>query len=50
MVRPDEMGKSCLGKLSREMGQRRVPEPPDRMTGRMLVTGALNLLLWDADF
>ena len=26
-------GQSCLGKLSRETGQRRVPEPPERMTG-----------------
>jgi hypothetical protein len=28
-------GQSCLGKLSRETGQRRVPEPPERMTGIM---------------
>ena len=26
-------GQSCLGKLSRETGQSRVPEPPERMTG-----------------
>ena len=28
-------GQSCLGKLSRETGQSRVPEPPERMTGTM---------------
>ena len=28
-------GQSCFGKLSRETGQSRVPEPPDRMTGTM---------------
>ena len=26
-------GQSCLGKLSRETGQSRVPEPPERITG-----------------
>ena len=29
----DVSGQSCLGKLSRETGHSRVPEPPDRMTG-----------------
>ena len=31
-------GQSCLGKLSRETGQSRVPEPPERMTGMMGVS------------
>ena len=34
-VRSDISGQSCLGKLSRETGHKRVPEPPDRMTGTM---------------
>ena len=34
-VRSDTSGQSCLGKLSRETGHSRVPEPPERMTGIM---------------
>src|SRR3954466_9284969 len=26
-------GRNCLGQLSRDMGQRRVPQPPARITG-----------------
>jgi hypothetical protein len=29
-------GTNCLGKLSLEIGHKRVPEPPQRMTGRIL--------------
>lgn len=29
-------GTNCLGKLSRDNGHKRVPEPPQRMTGRIL--------------
>ena len=38
MVRSLEIGSNCLGKLSRDNGQSRVPEPPERITGRMLLT------------
>ena len=34
-VRSESSGQSCLGKLSRDTGQSRVPEPPERMTGMM---------------
>ena len=33
--RSEISGQSCFGKLSRDTGQSRVPEPPERMTGRM---------------
>jgi hypothetical protein len=33
IVRSDTSGQSCLGKLSRDTGHSRVPEPPDRITG-----------------
>ena len=39
MVRSETSGQSCLGKLSRETGHSRVPEPPDRMTGTMVWAG-----------
>ena len=32
---PPESGSSCLGRRCRESGQKRVPEPPARMTGKM---------------
>ena len=31
-------GQSCFGKLSRDTGHRRLPDPPDRMTGTILVS------------
>ena len=34
--RSDSNGQSCFGKLSRETGHSRVPEPPERMTGTMV--------------
>ena len=33
--RSEISGQSCLGKLSRDTGHSRVPEPPDRITGTM---------------
>ena len=35
--RSDTSGQNCFGKLSRDTGHSRVPEPPERMTG---TTGA----------
>ena len=35
-LRSDSSGQSCLGKLSRETGHNRVPEPPERTTGTMI--------------
>jgi hypothetical protein len=31
-----------LGRSSRDIGHRRVPEPPDRMTGTIVVISAMN--------
>ena len=33
--RSETSGQNCLGKLSRDTGHNRVPEPPERMTGTM---------------
>jgi len=38
-----ESTKNCFGKLDRDKGQRRVPEPPQRMTG--VTTDDLLILL-----
>jgi para-nitrobenzyl esterase len=35
MVRSPVRGSSCFGYMARDAGQRRVPEPPERMTGWM---------------
>ena len=35
IVRSDTSGQSCFGKLSRDTGHSRVPEPPERITGTM---------------
>ena len=34
-------GRSCLGYMERDAGQRRVPDPPERMTGIIMLMGAL---------
>jgi hypothetical protein len=34
MDRSPTIGSSCLGKLCRDKGHSRVPEPPDMITGR----------------
>jgi hypothetical protein len=39
IVRPEVKAMNCLGKCGRESGQRRVPAPPDRMTGLMVAIG-----------
>ena len=39
IVRSDTSGQSCLGKLSRDTGQSRVPEPPERITGTIRMFG-----------
>jgi hypothetical protein len=36
MVCDDSNGNSCFGMAARDSGQRRVPEPPDKITGCML--------------
>ena len=48
-LRSDSSGQSCFGKLSRETGHSRVPEPPERMTGTMvwLLMGAVFASLAD---
>ena len=33
MVRSEISGQNCLGKLSRDTGHSRVPDPPDKITG-----------------
>jgi len=33
MVRSEIRGQNCLGKLSRDTGHKRVPDPPDKITG-----------------
>ncbi len=37
IVRSPTSGSSCFGYSSRESGQRRVPEPPERITGMSMV-------------
>ena len=37
-------GQNCLGKLLRETGQSRVPEPPDRMTGTILLPRSASVM------
>ncbi len=36
--RSEVKGQNCFGKLLRETGQRRVPEPPERITGTILLS------------
>ena len=40
MVWSEISGQSCLGKLSRDTGHNRVPDPPDRMTGTIWPSAA----------
>jgi hypothetical protein len=40
-------GKYCLGYCLRDNGQRRVPEPPERITGIILNNVHLNWSLFD---
>jgi hypothetical protein len=35
MLRSPAKGRSCLGKALRDSGHKRVPEPPERITGVM---------------
>ena len=37
IVRSPTSGSSCLGYSSRDSGQSRVPEPPDRITGMSML-------------
>src|SRR4051812_16695418 len=39
MVRSPVSASSCLGSSSRDSGQSRVPEPPERMTGTSFMAG-----------
>src|SRR5690349_2766909 len=41
MVRSPVRARSCLGRSSRDSGQSRVPEPPERMTGTSFMAGIL---------
>ena len=45
MVLSPAKGKYCLGYALRDSGQRRVPEPPERITGVILYNTHLKLLL-----
>ena len=40
--RSETSGQNCFGKLSRETGQSRVPEPPERMTGTTVSAAAVD--------
>ena len=40
MVRSPVRARSCLGRSSRDRGQRRVPAPPERMTGTSVMGAA----------
>ena len=46
IVRSETNAQSCLGKLSRDTGHSRVPEPPDRITGtiRLSVMAYIQLI------
>jgi hypothetical protein len=50
IVRSETKAQSCLGKLSRDTGHSRVPEPPDKITGtiRLSVIAYIQILtpLW----
>ena len=45
-VSSDSSGQYCFGKLSRDTGQSRDPEPPDRMTG---TTAAPRAVSWERE-
>jgi hypothetical protein len=47
MVLSEIKGQNCLGKLLRETGHNRVPDPPDRITGTICLTasGGMNVPL-----
>jgi hypothetical protein len=41
MVDAPANGRSCFGYSDRDIGHRRVPEPPDRITGLMRLSDTL---------
>jgi hypothetical protein len=46
----DSRGQNCFGKLFREIGHRRVPAPPERMTGIILLSDCvipINYLIFE---